>query len=93
MGKRFNDTNSKSNVQIEIEHGGESYLWTGDYDIETSGEQADEDYCGDSEAELTYFFTEKFERFIEATNSWVEAEFSNDMKCLVISEIEKSEGL
>lgn len=73
-GSRFRDNEVITGATEEFEHNGDVIVWTGDYEITTSGETADYDYPGDSETEVEILHTSDLARYNEETDTYEQIE-------------------
>ena len=90
MGKLFNDSEMHLDQEVLFTYEGEEYCWTGDYEIKQCGEEADWDYCGDSEVEVEIDTTKSITKFNEETNDWDDVDPTNSLIFEVVLEIERN---
>jgi hypothetical protein len=89
MGKLFNDSEMYLDQEVLFFYEGEEYCWTGHYEVRQHGEEADWDYCGDSEVEVEIDTTKAITKFNEETNGWYEVTPTNSLIYEVVLNIER----
>jgi hypothetical protein len=90
MGKLFNDSEMHLDQEVLFDYEGEQYCWLGHYEVRQHGEEADWDYCGDSEFEVEIETTKSVTKFNEQTNDWDEVTPTNSLIYEVILHIERN---
>ena len=89
MGKLFNDSEMYLDQEVLFYYEGEEYCWTGHYEVNQCGEEADWDYCGDSEVEVEIETTKAITKFNEETNGWDEVTPTNSLIYELVLYIER----
>ena len=90
MRKLFDESEMHLDQEVLFTYEGYEYCWTGDYEVKQCGEEADWDYCGDSEIEVEIDTTKSITKFNEETNDWDEVETTNSLIFEVVLEIERN---
>ena len=71
MGKRFNQCDPFYNQKVTFNYEDKEMTWSGDYEINRSGEESDWDYPGDSETTIIITNTDNIEMWSEELEDWV----------------------
>ena len=89
MGKRFYETEQHFGVEIEFRYDGQDYIWKGDYEVNSWGEDSDHDYPGDCEAEVEILDTDTLIKWDEMMEMWVDVEMTRSIQAKIELEIER----
>ena len=87
---KYNDSTLYTDEQIEFTYEGNSYQWSGDYEVREWGERPSYDYLGDSEQEVIIIRTTELVKYNEDTDNWNHVYPNGSILATIENEIEST---